>query len=139
MDRSACIDLLNHVLHGTVNSVVQYIDISGAYVPKGYEEKFEAIRRMKTEEAESAHSINVALAELDGTPKVGVFEYWNVDLNYLDLRFLARFAADHQEKVIRALESRIEAARDFPQVYSLLRDTLEQKRAHLEELREIAG
>ena len=100
MDPQRRVDILNRVLHNTVNSVVQYIGISSPFVPPGREQDLETIKSMQGEEAETAHEINALVSDLDGVPSVGVFPYWNVDLNYLDLGFLARFAARHQEKVI---------------------------------------
>jgi len=138
MDNQSCIDLLNAALDGTVNSVAQYFSISGAYVPPDFEEHMNTMERIRQEEAQMAHDINAALYELDGAPKVGVFPYWNVDLNYLDARFMARFAAQHQEKVVAALED-IESARDNPKVHRLLSAILDQKRGHLAEMRAIAG
>ena len=139
MDNRHCIELLNSALDGTVNSVVQYFAISAAYVPPGFEEQMETMERIRQEEAQMAHDLNGALHELDGAPKVGVFPYWNVDLNYLDARFMARFAARHQEGVVAALEEGLEGARDHAKAHRLLSEILEQKRAHLEQLREISG
>jgi hypothetical protein len=70
---------------------------------------------------------------------VGVFPYWNVDLNYLDVRFLARFAAQHQDKVVAELERDLALARDDPRLSALLQRILEEKRAHREVLAGIAA
>lgn len=131
--------ILNRALHGTVNSVVQYIDIAAPYVPPGCEEDRETLRRLRDEEVATAARIRELIDGLDGVPKVGVFPYWNVDLNYLDLRYLARFASEHQEKVIAALEAGLESARDDARVHGVLKRALEEKRAHLETLREIGA
>jgi hypothetical protein len=139
MDPQAKVDLLNRVLHGTVNSVVQYIGISAPHVPAGREQDLELLERMRGEEAEAAHEINAMVSELDGVPSVGVFEYWNVDLNYLDLGFLVRFAATHQEKVIAEVERDIDGVRDDARVHGLLRRILQQMREHLGALQEIGG
>ena len=139
MDNQVVIDLLNLALHGTVNSVVQYIHISDPYVPPGAEGAMETIARLRDEEVHTAHEITEALAAIDGTPKVGVFPYWNVDLNYLDVRFMARFALDQQRKTIAALEGGRDGAREYPAVHALLGRIVEQKREHLVALEEIAG
>ncbi|MHC4933487.1 MAG: hypothetical protein ACYTGV_14985 [Planctomycetota bacterium] len=139
MDSQAKVDILNRVLHGTVNSVVQYIGISSPHVPAGKEKDLETLKRMQGEEAEAAHEINALVSDLDGVPSVGVFEYWNVDLNYLDLDFLARFAAKHQQKVIAAMERDIDGVRDDARVHGLLRRILEQKREHLGVLQGLGG
>ena len=132
------VGLLNRVLHGTVNSVVQYIDIASPYVPEGCEEPRRTIGRIREEVAVQAHDLNAMISELDGVPRVGVFEYWNVDLNYLDLRFMARFAAEHQLKVIAELEAAVEKARNDAPVFGLLSRLLQEKRRHLVELQAIA-
>jgi len=139
MDSQRCIEMLNSALDGTVNSVVQYFAISAPYIPPGFEEQVETMERIRQEEAQMAHDLNEALHALDGAPTVGVFRYWNVDLNYLDARFMARFAARHQEQVVAELEEGLEGARDHANVHRLLSEILEQKRAHLAQLREIAG
>ncbi len=139
MDNQRCIALLNQVLDGTVNSVVQYIAISGAYIPPDFDDQMETLGRIREEEAQMAHDLNDALYQLDGAPKVGVFKYWNVDLNYLDARFMARFAVRHQEEVVAALEEALEGVRDNGKVHRLLSDMLDRKREHMAELREIAG
>ena len=139
MDNQRCIALLNQVLDGTVNSVVQYIGISGAYIPPDFSEQMETLARIRQEEAQMAHDLNDALHQLDGAPKVGVFKYWNVDLNYLDARFMARFAARHQEEVVAALEECLEGVRDNGKVHRLLSGMLDRKREHLAELRAVAG
>jgi bacterioferritin (cytochrome b1) len=134
-------ELLNGVLHDTVNSVVQYIGISGAYVPEKFDEQLQELERLRAEEVQTAHDINEALFDLDVPPRVGVFEYWNVDLNYLDVRFLARFAARHQQRSVARLEQGIHSdeAREHPRVHALLTRVLEQKREHLATLKRIGG
>jgi hypothetical protein len=140
MDREKTVGLLNRVLHDTVNSVVQYIGSAATpHVPKECEGDLETIERLREEEAATAHEIHELVGRLDGVPAVGVFDYWNVDLNYLDLRFLARFAAGHVEKVITEIEGAIAGVRQDAEVHALLRRVLEQKRAHLGTLREIGA
>jgi len=139
MERQAKIDLLNRVLHETVNSVVQYIDIAVPYVPPGFEEKQERIRGMRDEQARTAQELTALVGEFDGVPQVGVFPYWNVDLNYLDLRFLARFAARHEKKAVDELDRELESLRGDPQLYGTLARVLREKRAHAEALEEIGA
>lgn len=137
MDRGKKIDLVNRVLHATVNSVVQYIDIATPYVPPGYEEQRAEVQRMRDEEVRTATELTDLVNALDGTPTVGVFPYWNIDLNYLDLRFLARFAAEHQEKAVAELEQELPKLRDDPKLHGTMARILGEKRGHLETLREI--
>ena len=131
------VDILNRVLHGTVNSVVQYIGVAVPYVPAGHEEAQADLAAMRGEEAATAAELTDAIAALDGVPKVGVFPYWNVDLNYLDLRYLAGLAAEHLEKVIAGLEGELQTVLHQPEVHVLLVRVLEQKKTHLARLREI--
>jgi hypothetical protein len=131
--------LLNTVLHATVNSVVQYIDIAMPYVPAACEGRMADLRRLRDEEAHAANEIVALVTELDGVPQVDVFPYWNVDLNYLDVRFLARFAVDHQRKVIADLEAGLPDVREDPRIFAALERILDEKRAHLGVLEEIAA
>lgn len=133
----SAVDILNRVLHGTVNSVVQYIGIAVPYVPPGHEEAQADLATIRGEEAATAAELTEAIAALDGVPKVGVFPYWNVDLNYLDLRYLAGLAAEDLEKAIAGLEGELDSVLHQPDVHGLLGRVLEQKRAHLARLREI--
>jgi ferritin len=137
MERQAKIDICNRVLHGTINSVVQYIDIAVPYVPEGYEDRVAELRKVRDEEVETANRMTDLVAEFGGVPQVGVFPYWNVDLNYLDVRFLARFAAQHQEKVIAAIDEDRNRAREDARLFQLLQEVLDEKRRHLAVLKEI--
>jgi len=139
MDREAAIDALNDLLDSTVNSVVQYIEVATPWIPPGYEEQWRQVLELRDEEAQTAHDLTDAIGSLDGVPKVGVFPYWNVDLNYLDLRFLARFAVTHLDAAIADAEAMGDRVQDHAQVHGLLKRVLEQKRRHRAVLAEIGG
>lgn len=138
MDDAKAIDLLNRVLHGTVNSVIQYIDVARPYVPAVCEGDVEELRRLRDEEAVTVGKLTALITELDGVPKVDPFDYWNVDLNYLDLRFLARFAAEHEDKVIATIEAHLDEAKGDARVYRLLQAIVAEKQAHREALLKVA-
>lgn len=138
MDDAKSVDLLNRVLHGTVNSVIQYIDLARPYVPPGCEDDVEELQRLRNEEAVTVGALTALITELDGVPKVDPFDYWNVDLNYLDLRFLARFAAQHQDKVIAEIEAHLDDVRDDARVHRLLREIVAEKSAHKDVLLKVA-
>ena len=106
-------------------------------VTVGLEEGRRKLQELRDAEARTATEITDLVAALDGVPEVGVFPYWNVDLNYLDLRFLARFAAQHQEKVIAEIEGDLDLVRGDPRLHGTLSRILEEKRAHLDVLKEI--
>jgi len=139
MDGTRAISLLNRVLHGTVNSVIQYLDIARPYVPPGCEEDLKELQRLRDEEAVTATKLTGLIAELDGVPKVDPFDYWNVDLNYLDVRFLARFAAEHQDKVIAEIEAHLESVRDDARVHRMLMAIAAEKKAHKDVLLAVAS
>ncbi len=137
MDAAGKVDILNRVLHETVNSVVQYIEIAVPYVPAGFEAQMAALRRMREEETETSHRLTDQIAALDGVPTVGVFPYWNVDLNYLDVRYLARLAARQSAKAAAEIEVELDLLRDDARAHALLKSILAQKRAHAAALEEI--
>jgi bacterioferritin (cytochrome b1) len=139
MTRDEKIVLLNRVLHGTVNSVVQYIDLATPYVPAYCAPRMADLRKMRDEQAHSANQLVAILGELEGVPQVEAFPYWNVDLNYLDIRFLARFAAEHEAKAAAEIEAGLLDVRDDPRVHGALTRILAEKRAHLATLKEIAA
>lgn len=138
MDRSEPIAVLNHALHVTVNSVVQYLAVAAPYVPPGCEKHLGTLARIREDEARDAQVLSDLVQQLDGVPSVGAFPYWNVDLNYLDLRFLAGFAAEHQKRAIADMEAGLEKLRGEPRAHRALREILERKRADLAKLLEIA-
>ncbi|MFI5402529.1 MAG: hypothetical protein ACHQ1G_06295 [Planctomycetota bacterium] len=139
MTREEKIALLNRVLHGSVNSVIQYIDIAAPYVPPFCEARMPELRKMRDEEAHTANELVALVGELEGVPQVEVFPYWNVDLNYLDIRFLARFAAEHEAKFVAELEPALPELRDDPRLHGALGRILAEKRAHLAALQAIAA
>jgi hypothetical protein len=139
MTRDEKVLFLNRILHGTVNSVVQYIEVAAPYVPPYCEGRMADLRRMRDEEARTAHEVTALVAGLDAVPQVDVFPYWNVDLNYLDVRLLARFAADHEAKCVAEIEGALGDFRDDPRLFGAVGRILAEKRAHLETLRSIAA
>jgi len=139
MQTSNSIDLLNRILDGTVNSIVQYAKIGAPYVPAGFEEGMQEFDRISGEERALAVEIVDLIQSRDGVPSVGVFRYWNVDLNYLDIRFMAKFAVEQEGCNVEELEAQLETVAHDPEVHGLVRRALEQKRDHLARLTEIAG
>ncbi|MHC4410516.1 MAG: ferritin-like domain-containing protein [Planctomycetota bacterium] len=136
---SNTINVLNRLLHDTVNSVIQYAEISAPYIPKGFDEQAATLQSIADEEKALANEVVALIGLRDGVPQVGIFDYWNVDLNYLDLRWMAGFAMEHQAKSIERLESQLGAAADDPEVSSFLRRALEQKKDHLKKLESVKG
>jgi hypothetical protein len=139
MTRDEKVALVNRVLHGTVNSVIQYIDIATPYVPPFCADRMAELEAMRDAEARTASELVALVGELEGVPQVEVFPYWNVDLNYLDVRFLARFAAEHEAKFAAELEAALPGVRDDPRVHGALTRILAEKRAHLAGLQAIAA
>jgi len=136
---SAAITALNRLLHDTVNSVVQYAEISAPYIPENFDEQAAAMQAIADEEKALANETVDLITRRDGVPQVGIFPYWNVDLNYLDIRWMAKFAGEHQAKAIGRIEKELEAVADDPEVAGFLRRALEQKKDHLERLSSIQG
>ncbi|MCK6459180.1 MAG: hypothetical protein L6Q95_04715 [Planctomycetes bacterium] len=139
MTRDEKVALLNRILHGTVNSVVQYIGIATPYVPPWCEERMGELEAMRDAEAKTANEVVALIGELEGVPQADVFPYWNVDLNYLDVRYLARFAAEHEAKVVREIEESLADLRDDPRLHGAVQRILGEKRAHLEALKAVAA
>ena len=133
------VDVLNRLLHDTVNSVVQYAEISAPYVPPNFDEQLAVVNSVSDDEKVLAHEIADLLAARDAVPQVGVFPFWNVDLNYLDLRFMAKFATLEQAKTIARIEQELPLVSSDPEVHALVKRALEQKREHLSALQGVAG
>jgi len=139
MQTTKTLDILNRLLDGTVNSVVQYAEIGAPYIPDNFEEQERDFDRIADEEKHLANDLVALIQKRDGVPTVGVFRFWNVDLNYLDLRFMAKFAAKQDQDLIAELEGELDSLAQDPEAHSLVRRALEQKREHLAKLSEIAG
>lgn len=139
MNREARITYLNRVLSATSNSLLQYLAVATPYVPPGYEERLEEVLQLREDEAAQVERIVALIEERDGVPSVGIFPFWNVDLNYLDFVFLARFAAEKQGAILDGLESDLDNLRGDPDAFSSVGEILAEKRAHLDVLRSIAG
>ncbi len=139
MQTSKTLDVLNRLLDGTVNSIVQYAEIGAPYVPANFEEQKREIERIADEAKPLATELVDLIQRRDGVPTVGVFPYWNVDLNYLDLRFMAKFATEREAGLVDELEAELDSLSQDPEAHGLVRRALEQKRAHLAKLAEIAG
>lgn len=139
MDRQAKIDILNRVLHGVVNSVLQYMEAATPYIPEGDEEKWGEILRIRDEEVEIAHELHGAIGALDGVASIGSFPYWNIDLNYLDLCWVAGFAKRHQDRVTAEIEQVLPLVRGDARVHGLLTRVLETQRAHATVLDAVAA
>ena len=137
--RQRKIDILNRVLHDSVNSVLQYVENSTPYIADDFRANYEAMLVMRDEEAQSAHDLTDLVNAMDGVPKVGVFPYWNIDINYLDARFMARFSAEHIGRAIAELETEIGDTRDDAKVFGLLTRVLAEKKGHHAALAEMAG
>ncbi|MGQ0614324.1 MAG: hypothetical protein ACT4PV_11355 [Planctomycetaceae bacterium] len=138
MSAATRVAFLSRVLHGTVNSVVQYIEISTPYVPPDCREHLATVRKIRDEQAHQAHELTALIQGMDSVPSVGAFPYWNIDLNYLDLRFMAGFAARHEAGVIAEMEGGLDQLRQDGLAYSAVRRMLLAKRDHLALLEAIA-
>ena len=138
MDRQAKIDLLNRALHGTVNSALNYIETAHPHVPEGCEGHMETVLGLRAAQAELASELAALVTELDGVPEVGAFPYWNVGLNFLDLRFLARFAREEEEKTVAALEAELEGCRADPRLHALMTRVISKKKSAISMLSRVS-
>mgnify|MGYP003572735055 CR=1 FL=1 len=139
MQTTPTLDILNRLLDGTVNSVVQYAEIGAPFVPEGFDEQMDAFQRIADEEKNLANEVVAMIQDRDGVPTVGVFRFWNVDLNYLDIRFMAKFAVQHEGILIADLEAGLDSLTNDPEAHGVVRRAIEQKREHLVKLTEIAS
>ena len=130
------VEFLNRVLSETVNSIVQYTGISMPYVAPDCTGHLETMDRIRGEESVHANTLNDLIRRADGVSTIDAFPYWNIDLNYLDLRFMARFAVTHQEKAIRLIEEGVDVLRTDPVAHTKVSGILAEKRRHLDELSE---
>jgi len=139
MDRQAKIDLCNRALHGAVNSALQYMENSTPYIPVGAEEQWDEVLAARDEEAAIAQEIHAIVGELDGVAKVGVFPYWNVDLNYLDLKWYCRFANRHNRAEIDWTEQVLPDVRADAKLHRLFTRLLEMRKKQDEVLASVGG
>ena len=136
-DSDARVTFLNRILSGTVNSMIQYTAVSVPFVAPGCEPFVERMDKMRNEEIAQTNVLSQLINRFRGVPSTEAFPYWNIDLNYLDIRFMARFGAEHQERVIAEIEAGLAGIKSDPVAYTKVLGMLEEKRAHLLELRDI--
>jgi hypothetical protein len=128
---------LNRILSGTVNSMVQYTAVSVPFVPAECESLTGRMDKMRDQEIAQVNVLSKLISRFRGVPSTEAFPYWNIDLNFLDIRFMARFGAEHQEKVIAEIEAGLDKIKSDPVAYTKVLGMLEEKRAHLDELRDM--
>jgi len=66
MTRDEKVLFLNRILHGTVNSVVQYMGIASPFVPSYCEPKMAELAAMREAQAHTANQVVALIGELDG-------------------------------------------------------------------------
>ncbi|MHC4848009.1 MAG: ferritin-like domain-containing protein, partial [Planctomycetota bacterium] len=69
---SNTINVLNRLLHDTVNSVIQYAEISAPYIPKGFDEQAATLQSIADEEKALANEVVALIGLRDGVPQVGI-------------------------------------------------------------------
>ena len=139
MDREAKLDLCNRALHGVVNSVLQYMETATPFVPEGAEDEWGQVLAARDAEAALAGEIHAAVGEMDGVASVGVFPYWNVDLNYLDLRWFCRFANQHNLSELAWTERVLPDLRTDPNLHGLFSRLIVMRRGQAEVLASVGG
>ena len=139
MDREAKLDLANRALHGVVNSVLQYMENATPFVPEGAEDDWAQVLAARDAEAAMAAEIHTLVGELDGVAKVGVFPYWNVDLNYLDLDWFCRFANQHNLTELERTERVLPDLRPDPKMHGLFSRLIVMRRGQAEVLARVGG
>lgn len=89
----ALIDTLNDLFTRAYYSAAGYVFESQPFGHRDDEEALGAIRDIRMQERNHARMLGQILESFDRVPEPGAFPYWDRDLNYLTVPYMARFVA----------------------------------------------
>jgi hypothetical protein len=134
--RVALIDALNRALQRKANELFQYALESTPYVPRGDEHILDAFRRLIPIDRDNAKSLAEAVRMLHGIPSPGCWDLGVADMNYLEVRFLARHIIGELRETERLLQDSLKLAADFPKAKAVMHGVLDDTRFQRELLEE---
>jgi hypothetical protein len=134
--RVALIDALNQDLQRKANELFSYALDSTPYIPRGDEHILETFQRLIPIDRDNAKTLADAVRLLDGVPSPGCWDLGIADMNYLNIRFLAKQIMGELRETERQLESHLELAKDFPKARAALHGVLDDTRFERELIEE---
>ena len=136
MDRDRAVRMVNDALSREYNSVAEYVLHSSPYTTPEDAPALKVFEEIRDRQAATASWLTTRLREDFGAgPTLRAFEYWNVDLNYLSVPYLVRFAFEHYGKAVAGFEEALKEIGDDPAlkpIFLRLRDEAKVHRAALE-------
>jgi uncharacterized protein (DUF305 family) len=132
----ALIDALNLDLQRKANDLFVYAKESTPYVPRGDEHFLKTFERLVPIDQDNAESLVAAIRMLEGVPSPGCWDLGIADMNYLNVRFLARMILDQLHATAKQLAAHLELAYDYPKIKAILHSVLDDTRFEIEQLEE---
>ena len=136
MDREEAVRLVNDAVSREYNSVSTYVLHSSPYTVPADDAALKAFEGVRDRQAATASWLTERLREDFGAgPTLRAFEYWKLDLNYLSIPYLVRFACGHFDRAAAEYDGVLaRAAEDgkMTPIFTRLRDEARSHRAALE-------
>ena len=138
MDRDPAVRLVNAALSREYNSVAAYALHSSPYTVDEDAAALKAFEEIHAANALTAAWLTERLREdLSSGPTLRAFEHWKVDLNYLSVPYLVRFAHEHYGRVAAEYEETLrQVAGDaaLEAIFRRLRDEAKSHRAAMDKV-----
>jgi len=131
----ALIDGLNDDLQRKANDLFRYVLESGSYIPKGDEHIMPLFERLARIETDNAESLAAAIRLLEGVPSPGVWDLGVADMNYLNVRFVAKQVIEQLEESVRRLERRLEQSENYPRVKAIVLSVFDDTKFQIDQIK----
>ena len=136
MERENAVRMVNDALSREYNSLSAYVLHSSPWTTTEDAPALQAFEEIRAIQEQTARWLTTRLREDFGAgPTVKAFEYWKLDLNYLSVPYLVRFAAEHFDRVGAEYEALLREFAGDPAlaaVFARLRDEAKSHRARLD-------
>ena len=131
MERDKAVRLVNDALSREYNSVSEYVLHSSPYTVPADAAALKTFQEIRDRQAATASWLTTRLREdLGAGPTLRAFEYWDWDLNYLSVPYLARFAVEHYRKVTAEYDALLKDLGDDPVLKGVFTRLRDEHKAH---------
>ncbi len=131
MERENAVRMVNEALSREYNSISTYILHSSPWTTPEDAPALKALEEIRALQEQTAHWLTIRLREDFGAgPTVKAFEHWKLDLNYLSVPYLVRFAAEHFDRVAAEYESLLKEWGADPALAAIFGRLRDEARAH---------
>ena len=129
---------MNRLVAITSRSFPQYLMYSRPFVPPGYDQVWDTLKRIVEDQNQLVERYYQLLEDAEIVPKPGHFPLEFTDTHDLSIDFLLREAIVCQQQDIAAISQSVEDLQPVPAAKALAEETLCMAKGHLELLEEAA-